>query len=124
MAATTFKQGEDKKISVNVIENGVPKDLSVCTNVKALLHVNNALQKRYAQIPETDHGTCAVDGAITNQVNIFVERDESKNFPVGAVSIILLCSFPNVEFPDGIEVREYSFQVGRVAPGLGLNEII
>lgn len=122
--AVTFKQGEDKKISVNVIENGVPTDLSVCTNVKSLLHVNNVLQKRYALIPETDHGKAEVDGTTTNQVNTFVERDDSKNFPVGAVSIVLLCSFPNVDFIDGIEVREYKFSVGRTAPGEGINEII
>ena len=122
--AVTFNQGEDKKISVNVIEGGVATDLSVCTNVKALVKVNNVLQKRYAQIPETDHGQALVDGLTTNQVNIFVERDDSKNFPVGAVSVCLLCAFPNPEFVDGIEVREFTFQVGRVAPGCGINEII
>jgi len=82
------------------------------------------LQKRYAQIPETDHGNCEVDGSITNQVNTYVERDDSKNFPVGAVSICLLCSFPNVEFGDGIEVREFSFQVGRCSTGCGLDQLI
>ena len=122
--ATTFKQGEDKKLSVLVIEGGVATDLSVCTNIKALLHVNNLVQSKYALIPETDHGMLAVDGVNINQVNIFVERDDSRNYPVGAVSICLLCSFPNVEFSDGIEVREFTFQVGRVAPGCGLNEII
>jgi hypothetical protein len=122
--AVSFKQGEDKKIEVTVIENGLPTDLSVCTNIKALLHVNNVLQKRYAIIPETDHGKCEVDLGNTNQCNVYVERDDSKNFPVGAVSICLLCSFPNVDFIDGIEVREFIFNVGRVSPGCGINETI
>ena len=119
--ATTFKQGEDKKISVQVIENGLPTNLTVCTNIKAQLFVNNILQTKYALIPETDHGTLAVDATNNNQCNIYVERDDSKNFPVGACSICLLCAFPNAEFTDGIEVREFTFQVGRVAPGCSVN---
>lgn len=122
--AVLFQQGEDVKISVNVIEGGAPVDLSVCTNVKALVQVNNVLQKRYAQIPETDHGKAEVDGTTNNQVNIYVERDDSKNFPVGAVSVVLLCAFPNPEFTDGIEVLEYKFNVGRCSLGEGVNEII
>ena len=122
--ATTFKQGEDKKLSVQVIEGGVATDLTVCTNIKALLHVNNVIQSKYALIPETDHGLLAVDALINNQANVFVERDDSKNYPVGAVTICLLCSFPNVEFSDGIEVREFKFQIGRVAAGCGIDEII
>jgi hypothetical protein len=122
--ATTFKQGEDKKLSVQVIEGGVATDLTVCTNIKALLHVNNVIQSKYSLIPETDHGLLSVDALITNQANVFVERDDSKNYPVGAVTICLLCSFPNVEFSDGIEVREFKFQIGRVAAGCGIDEII
>lgn len=122
--AVLFQQGEDVKISVNVIEGGSATDLSVCTNVKALVMVNNVLQKRYAQIPETDHGKAEVDAGTNNQVNIYVERDDSKNFPVGAVSVVLLCAFPNVEFTDGIEVREFKFNVGRCSLGEGINEII
>lgn len=122
--AVLFQQGEDKKISVNVIEDGSAVDLSVCTNVKALLQVNNVQQKRYSQIPETDHGKAEVDAGVNNQVNVYVERDDSKNFPVGAVSIVLLCAFPNPEFVDGIEVLEWKFNVGRVSLGEGINEII
>jgi hypothetical protein len=122
--ATTFKQGEDKKISVQVIENGLPTNLSPCTNIKVQLHVNNILQAKYSLIPETDHGLLEVDTLNNNQVNIYVERNESKNFPVGACTVCMLCAFPNPSFSDGIEVREFTFQVGRVAPGCGVNVII
>jgi len=124
MAAVTFQQGEDQKISVQVIEAGAAVDISACTNIKAILKVNNIEQKKYAMIPETDHGTLLVDGAITNQANIFVERDESKNFPVGAITLILLCAFPDADFSDGVKVQEYKFSVGRVTIGEGLNEVI
>jgi hypothetical protein len=119
--ATTFKQGEDKKITVQVIENGLPTNLNPCTNIKAQLYVNNILQAKYSLIPETDHGLLIVDTTNSNQANIYVERNESKNFPVGACSVCLLCAFPNTEFSDGIEVREFTFQVGRVAPGCSIN---
>lgn len=124
MAATTFQQGEDQKISVQVIEAGAAVDISVCTNIKAILKVNNIEQKKYALVPETDHGTLVVDGNNNNQVNVFVERDESKNFPVGAITVILLCAFPDPEFSDGVRVQEYKFSVGRVTIGEGLNEMI
>lgn len=124
MAATTFQQGEDQKISVQVIEAGAAVDISVCTNVKAILKVNNIEQKKYALVTETDHGTLSVDSTNTNQVNIFVERDESKNFPVGAITIILLCAFPDADFSDGVRVQEYKFSIGRVTIGEGLNEMI
>lgn len=123
-AAVTFKQGEDKKISVNVIELGVPMDVSGCTNIKAILKVNNVEQKKYALVPETDHGTLLVPTLPTNQIDIYVERDESRNFPVGAVTIIVLAAFPDVAFTSGERVEEYKFAVGRVAPGEGVNEVI
>jgi hypothetical protein len=124
MAATTFQQGEDQKLSVQVIEAGAAVDISVCTNIKAILKVNNIEQKKYALVPETDHGTLIPDVTNTNQANIMVEREESKNFPVGAVTVILLCAFPDPEFSDGVRVQEYKFSVGRVAQGEGLNEMI
>jgi hypothetical protein len=124
MAATTFQQGEDQKLSVQVIENGAAVDVSGCTNIKAILKVNNVEQKKYALVQETDHGTLAVDATNSNQVNIFVERDESKNFPVGAITIILLAAFPDTDFSDGVRVQEYKFSIGRVAPGEGTNEQI
>lgn len=123
-SAVTFKQGEDIKISVAVIENALPVVLTGCINIKAMLKVNNVLQKRYALIPETDFGELNVDTVNTNQANILVERTESVNFPVGAVTVILLCAFPDVAFPDGERVMEYKFAVGRVTPGEGINEII
>jgi hypothetical protein len=122
--SVTFKQGEDKKISVNVIKEGVPVDVSVCTNIKAILKVNNVEQKKYALVAETDHGSLEVPTLPTNQIDISVERDESKNFPVGAITIIVLAAFPDVTFTSGERVEEYKFAVGRVAPGEGINENI
>lgn len=122
--STTFKQGEDKKISVNVIKEGVPVDVSVCTNIKAILKINNVEQKKYALVPETDHGSLEVPVTPTNQIDISVERDESKNFPVGAITIIVLAAFPDVTFTSGERVEEYKFAVGRVSIGEGVDENI
>ena len=122
--AVTFKQGEDKEIKVAVVENGLAVPLTGCINIKGILKVNNVIQKKYALVPETDFGSLVVDGVNTNQANIFVERAESVNFPVGAITIILLAAFPDVSFPDGERVEEFKFAVGRVTPGEGINEII
>lgn len=122
--AVLFQQGESVKISVNVVDAGVAKDLTNCVSIKAILNVNNIQQKRYSLVPETDHGTLEVDADIENQVNIYVQRGESRMFPVGAITIILLCAFPDPNFEDGIEVQEYKFNVGRVSLGEGINEII
>lgn len=124
MAAVSFKQGEDQKIELMVIEGGAAVDISTCTNIKAIVKLNNIEQKRYALISETDHGTLEVDATVTNQANIYVERDESKNFPVGAITVILLCAFTDVDFSDGIRVREYKFSIGRVSQGEGIDEVI
>ncbi|HNQ21085.1 MAG TPA: hypothetical protein PKI46_08500, partial [Bacteroidales bacterium] len=119
MADFTFKQGEDKKISVSVIKNGAPVDLTTCPNIKAILKVNNTEQKKYSVVGETGYGDLQVDSVNPNQVNIMVERDDSKNFPVGAISIILLPAFTDSDFADGIRVEEYKFNIGRVIPGEG-----
>ena len=115
--ATTFKQGEDKKISVAVIEGGTAIDLTTCTNIKAVVKVSNTEMKKYSLQEETDNGKLDVDQTETNKVNIFIEREESKNFPTGNITIILLCAFPNTDFVDGIEVREFKFSIGRVVLG-------
>ena len=122
MADFSFKQGEDKKVSIGIVKNGVAVDLTTAINIKAILKVNSAEQKKYALTAETGFGTLEVDGTITNQVNIFVQREETKGFPVGNITVILLISFVDTDFTDGERVEELKFNVGRVSLGEGIDE--
>lgn len=120
----TFKQGEDIIIPVSVIKGGVALNLTSCPNIKAILKVNNVEQKKYALVPEVGFGKLEVDGVETNKVKITVERDDSKSFPVGNISIILLTSFTDANYADSKRVEEYKFQPGRVLQGEGTSETI
>lgn len=122
MADFSFKQGEDKKVSIGIVKNGVAVNLTTAINIKAILKVNSAEQKKYALTAETGFGTLEVDGTITNQVNIFVQREETKGFPVGNITVILLISFVDTDFTDGERVEELKFNVGRVSLGEGIDE--
>lgn len=122
MADFSFKQGEDKKVSLNVVKNGVAVDLTTAINIKAILKVNSVEQKKYALTAETGFGTLEVDGVVTNQVNIFIQREETKNFPIGNITVIMLISFVDTDFPDGERVEEIKFNVGRVSQGEGIDE--
>lgn len=124
MADYSFKQGEDKKITVSVMKNGSPIELDQCPNVKAILKVNNVEQKKYSVTKESGFGTLKVDSSTKNLLHIFVEREDSKNFPVGMVTVIVLPAFTDAEFDDGIRVEEHKFNVGRVNPGEGYAEVL
>lgn len=124
MADYIFKQGEDIVIPVSVIKSGSPVDLSACANVKAILKVNNIEQKKYALVPETNYGTLTIDSVDTNKAKLVIERSESKDFPVGVISIILLAAFTDATFADSLRVEEYKFNVGRVLAGEAASEII
>ena len=122
--STTFKQGEDKKITITVISKGTDVDVSTCTNIKAIIRMDNEPQKKYSLLEESDHGILLVDEDTVNKVHIFIEREHSKNFPIGQMNLVLLCSFPNSDFADGTEVREFAFNSGRVIKGNGADEFI
>lgn len=124
MAAISFKQGEDKKIDLNVMRDGAAVDITVCTNVKAIIKVKDAEQSKYALVPEGGFGTLTVGPTPTNLLTLKVERTESKNFVTGPMTVIVLCAFPDVDFPDGERVEEYKFTPGRIDIGEGVAETI
>jgi hypothetical protein len=119
-----FKQGEDISIPVLVLKDGAAVDLSTCENVKAILKVNGVEQKKYSKTTEIDYGELTIEALTTNQANILVERDHSKEFPVGIATVILLASFTDATFESGYRTEEYKFTVGRVVAGEGSTEIM
>lgn len=124
MASVAFKQGEDKIISVQVVKAGLPVALNACPNIKAILKIGDSELKKYALISEVNYGTLNVSVTPTNEANIIVEREHSKLFPIGQLSLVLLCSFNDPAFDDGIRVEEYKFNVGQVLKGEATQEII
>ena len=118
MAQATFKQGEDAKIVLEMLDGGTNLDMSVCTNIKATLKVAGIEQMKFALVPETDYGQLEVEAAPnTNKIDLFVTRDKSMNFPTGVIQVVVLAEFPDIEFPDGGKTREFSLNVGRVLKG-------
>jgi SH3-like domain-containing protein len=124
MAVVLFKQGEDVVITVAVIKEGEPVDLSQCDNVKAILKINGTEQHKYSTVEESNYGVIVIDEHDTNQAHINVQRAESKDFLIGAVNIILLVAFVDVTFESGFRVEEYKFNVGRCVLGEGKDELI
>lgn len=124
MSKEIIKQGEDKKFSVHVIKNGLPISLSNCVNIKAIFKVNNVIQKKFSLVSETDYNQLVVDSNITNKVDFSIEREDSKNFPEGSISLILLPAFTDADFVDNVRVEEYKFILGKVIKGEGIEEIL
>lgn len=121
MADYSFKQGEDKKILLVVSKDGTHLDISAATKIMAKMLINDVFAKNYSLTPEADYGTLEVDGTNNFQVNLFVERSDSKIFPVGVISIALDIEFIDTTFPAGTRTEEYSFRVGRVLVGQGMD---
>ncbi len=119
MADFSFKQGEDKKVIVEIIKNGANVDVSAAPKIQAKLYVGTTEQKRYSLTPEADYGTLEVDGTDNWKVNIFLERADTKLWPVGIISIAVVVEFTDVTFPEGTRSEEYQFKVGRVLEGKG-----
>ncbi len=120
MAVQKFAQGDDKKIELLIIKNGVAVDIQDNVSVKAELFVNNQSQKVYASAPSTNEGTLNVPASPTNKVEVFVERDDSVNFPVGSGFFNVLVAFDDVAFPDGNRVESFKIYGIVVQQGVSL----
>lgn len=125
MAIIQFKQGEDKKIPLTILENGVAKDVYDSLNIKVLLKIGDLVVAKYSNVVESGYGVCeAPDTSPYNIINVLVERSESKGFPTGKLYAIVLVAYTNGDFGDSTEVREFSIQIGSVLKGEGIEEII
>lgn len=122
MTPINFKQGEDVKITIEVTETPAIS-FATATSIKALLKVNGIEQKKYSLNTTTNYGILEVD-TVPSKINIFVDRTESATFPVGNVTIDIVAEVPNLDFPDGNQVREWNFNAGRVTVGSAKDEIM
>lgn len=123
MANVNFRQGEDVKLLLQIKKDGVTIDVSSAPKIKChLMKPDNTLVWKYSLLEETDYGKLEVDSINNYQVNVLVERSESKNFPVGLLKAVVAVSFIDTDFPDGIRVQEYSFTPAYVLKGNLLDE--
>lgn len=121
MSLIKFAQGDDKKLDLLIIKNGLPVDIQNNVSVKAELYVNGVSQKVYSSAPSTNEGLLEVPVTPVNQVSIFVERAESINFPVGSAFVNILVAFSDASFPDGNRVEAFPVQGIYVSKGQSLN---
>lgn len=121
MADYSFKQGEDKKVSVIIVKSGTQEDVSGCPKIMAKVCIGTVEVKGYSLTPEADFGTLEVDGTNNYQINLFFEREDTKLWPTGVITVAVVVQFTDMTFPEGTRSEEYTFKVGRVLQGLGID---
>lgn len=120
---SVFKQGDDSKIIIPIVETPAI-DFNTAEDIKVILFIDTVEQKKYSLGQQTGYGVVEIDSVNANQLNVFVERDHSVNFAVGAVRAYILAKFQNAEFPDGNQVKSWELIVGRVMAGMALDEAL
>ena len=123
MASYILKQGDSLKVEQAILETPAI-DFTTATSLVCILFVGETEQKRYSLATKTNYGVLEVDNISTNQINLFIEREESALFTVGVLSGYLIAEFPNLDFPSSVENKSYTFNIGRVMAGKGLDEIL
>lgn len=123
---TIIKQGEDSVVSLQIFDrSGVAINLSAMPGIKAFIKVNDIEQpKRYSLTPATGEGELDVNGTVTNQVDIILERTETAAYPIGIMKAVVLVSKTDSTFSDGNKVSEYSGKIGAVQLGEGKSEVL
>ena len=122
MADFSIKQGEDKKVMLTVTQGGSNIDVSTAPKIMAKLLIGGVFAKNYSLTPEADYGTLEVDGTNNYQVNLFIERADSKLFPVGIMTVALVVEFTDTSFPvTGTRTQEWAYTIGRVSVGQGID---
>jgi hypothetical protein len=127
MADYSFKQGESKKITFALINNGVAVDLTNFLNVKVDLYVNDTVRvKQFSVTANSGDGKCEVDltGLVKNLVDIYIERSDSVIFPTGPMKAVVLVDMPNADFPSGSEIKTYILRPGVVIAGVSLDTVL
>lgn len=118
-----LKQGESALINVRVYDReNVPLELSTLTAIRASLFVKGSSVAKYADSVVLGYGTLEVDTTDTTSVNLIVTREQSKLFPIGGLTVSILCEIPDVVLTD--KYYEYNTVVGNVQKGDMKNELI
>lgn len=118
MAETIIRQGEDVLLKVDIMDGTTPVALvpSAISNIVAVLYVGNTESAKYSLNSMPGHGELDYHPTQNNSINIVVEREQSKNFNIGVLKVVVLIQFIDSNFPDG-KHREFSVSIGRVIKG-------
>ena len=112
-----IQQGEDMVIAIPVTDGTAPVDLTLATEIHAVLAVNDLPAKRYELDNDEsgDLGKCAVDGGNTGTLNVLVRSEHSKAFPLGILKANIAYVIPDDIL--GTKRVEFNFTVGAVKAG-------
>jgi hypothetical protein len=118
MAEIVLRQGEDLLLKVNIMDGTtpvalVPEDVA---NIIAVAYVGTTEVAKYSLNELAGHGSLDYHPTQNNAINIAVEREQSKNFPIGVLKVVTLIQFVDENFPDG-KHREFTSAIGRVIKG-------
>jgi len=122
-----IKQGEDKVLNILVTDsNGVAVNCDFATSIRCGLIVKNVILKKYLDPVKEDmidgYGEILLDSLKTNQLNIFLDREDSKLFPVGYLYASLLITFEDIDLT--YKTTEYTYLVGLIEKGVMKDENI
>lgn len=128
MAITTFKQGEDAKVVIEVLKDGSPLDISSnatepANGIKLILIDESGSEHCFTL--NTESGCDGVIQPISTDVGeehkiiIYLDRADTAILPVGYIDAVAIISLTNADYiPDGSRVEEYFFKnVAKVIAG-------
>lgn len=119
-----LRQGEDQVIEIVVIDDDNNKvDLTQASKIRVGLYIKNLLVFQYEPAwTGSTYGEVEVDQLIPYQLNLLLTRSQSRTFPIGDITAVVL-----LEFPDALlttKTVEYTYLVGTMEKGFLKNEIL
>lgn len=121
MADIKLAQGEDRIISVPILDDDSnPVDLSAATDIVAIVQVGNNEQAKYALTSKVGYGTLVVNTTQNHVVDVQIKRDQSKNFGIGQLKLVIVANVPDTVL--GVKAIERTSIVGSVVAGYGKSE--
>jgi hypothetical protein len=125
MAAALIRQGEDKKILVDLPFNvGTIVTFPTITNTLKCVFRNGrtaASTKVGSEIDmsDTQYGVIENHASNPNQVYLVLKEDLTKNFPVGSIYALFVAEFVDADFtPDGRDSETEPIHILQIQPSL------
>lgn len=115
-----LKQGDDANLNIPVHDHfNYPVDLSQANDVRIEVLVNNKVMQNYSLSDQTaqGYGVIQVDTTYNNVLQVKLQREQTKSWPVGALTAVVLIQYNDVSIPSGFRHDEETYIVGSISKG-------
>ena len=118
--AINFKQGEDLILQIPVIDNQNDKIVLVGLNkIRVAFLIKQQTVQKYLdanlETALTGYGDVSVNITDNTVLDVYITREQSKDFPIGELSASVLIEYPDTSLT-GI-AEEYIYVIGNVLKG-------